>query len=52
MGQIGVLTAGEGQTAYYPTQKCTWDKKTCGKPGINGGFFSNPYLKFGANCCW
>jgi len=40
----------EGQTAYYPTQKCTWDKKTCGKPGINGGFFSNPYLKFGANC--
>ena len=44
----------EGQTAYYPTQKCKWEKmknkKECGKPGINGGFFSNPNLKFGANC--
>ena len=44
----------EGQTAYYPTQKCKWEKmknkEQCGKPGINGGFFGNPYLKFGANC--
>jgi len=44
----------EGQTAYYPTQKCKWEKmknkEECGKPGINGGFFGNPYLKFGANC--
>ena len=24
--------------------------KYCGKPGINGGFFSNPKLKFGVNC--
>ncbi len=49
----------EGQTAYYPTQKCTWDKMQdgdpkhrydCGMPGINGGFFSNPKLKFGINC--
>jgi hypothetical protein len=49
----------EGQTAYYPTQKCTWDKLQegnpknkydCGMPGINGGFFSNPKLKFGINC--
>jgi hypothetical protein len=22
----------------------------CGKPGLNGGFFANPELKFGANC--
>ncbi len=22
----------------------------CGKPGINGGFFANPYIKFGVNC--
>ena len=46
----------EGQTAYYPTQKCNWLKKSkkeraaCGKPGVNGGFFSDPYLKFGVNC--
>lgn len=48
-----------GQTAYYPTQKCTWDKLQrgdpkhrydCGKPGVNGGFFANPKLKFGVNC--
>ena len=39
-----------GQTAYYPTQKCNSIKKECGKPGINGGFFADPYLKFGINC--
>jgi len=46
----------EGQTAYYPTQKCRWEKMSkkereqCGKPGINGGFFADPYLRFGVNC--
>lgn len=49
----------EGQNAYYPTQKCDFDKLQrlskkdrfkCGLPGINGGFFSNPSLKFGINC--
>lgn len=52
----------EGQTAYYPVQKCYHDSimeedgfledsdKYCGKPGINGGYFSNPKLKFGVNC--
>ena len=49
----------EGQSAYYPTQKCAWDKlqrgprkdrHNCGRPGVNGGFFANPLLKFGANC--
>jgi len=46
----------EGQTAYYPTQKCKWEKMSkeerekCGKPGVNGGFFADPYLKFGVNC--
>ncbi len=48
-----------GQAAYYPTQKCTWDQLQrgpkkhrwdCGFPGINGGFFANPRLKFGVNC--
>jgi hypothetical protein len=52
------------QSAYYPVQKCTWDKiqnenehlpkyakKFCGRnPGLNGGYFSNPTLKFGVNC--
>ena len=49
----------DGQTAYYPTQQCTWDKlqkgpkkdrDSCGKPGINGGYFASPDIKFGANC--
>jgi hypothetical protein len=50
----------EGQMAFYPTQKSTWDKlqknstpekrRACGKPGINGGHFSNPELRFGVNC--
>ena len=45
-----------GQKAYYPTQKCNWEKKApeeklkCGNPGLNGGFFADPYLKFGVNC--
>lgn len=48
----------EGQMILYPTQKDTWsvlqrNKKRandCGRPGINGGFIVNPYVKFGANC--
>lgn len=49
----------EGQNAFYTTQKCTWDKLQrgpveergkCGMPGVNGGYFANPYLKFGALC--
>lgn len=48
----------DGQMAFFPTQKASWDKlqKTtdhkndCGRPGINGGFFENPYIKFGVNC--
>ena len=51
----------EGQSAYYPIQKCYWDKlqehhtkdkpnKKCGNPGVNGGFFASPHIKFGANC--
>jgi hypothetical protein len=45
-----------GQKAYYPTQKCNWEEKEpeeklkCGNPGLNGGFFADPYLKFGVNC--
>ncbi len=48
----------EGQMAFFPTQKKTWgelqkDEKTknnCGRPGINGGYFDNPNLRFGVNC--
>lgn len=48
----------DGQMAYYPTQKHTWEalqdnpntKHICGRPGINGGFIDNPYVRFGANC--
>jgi hypothetical protein len=48
----------DGQMAYFPTQKSTWDqlqknpknKNKCGRPGINGGYMDNPYLRFGVNC--
>lgn len=48
----------DGQMAYFPTQKQTWEdlqenpktKNICGRPGINGGFIDNPYVRFGANC--
>ena len=49
----------KGQMALYPTQKCTWEKLQqgpkkhrfdCGRPGLNGGYFENPYLRFGVNC--
>ena len=49
----------KGQVAIYPTQKETWDsiqqgpaeeRGACGKPGVNGGYFDNPELRFGVNC--
>ena len=45
------------QMALYPIQQDQWDKlqtsgleKSCGKPGINGGYFSNKSIRFGVNC--
>ena len=46
------------QMIFFPTQKKTWNelqknentKNNCGRPGVNGGYMSNPYLKFGVNC--
>jgi hypothetical protein len=46
------------QMALFPTQYSTWTKlqnnpykkNACGRPGINGGYFDNPNLKFGVNC--
>lgn len=49
----------KGQTAVYPTQKGSWERlqagpeeqrTACGVPGLNGGFFDNPELRFGVNC--
>jgi hypothetical protein len=48
----------EGQHAYFPTQKNTWNKlqqikgheHDLGRPGVNGGYFSNPNVRFGVNC--
>jgi hypothetical protein len=48
----------DGQMAFFPTQKETWSelqkfpkkKNNCGRPGINGGYIDNPYIKFGVNC--
>jgi hypothetical protein len=48
----------EDQHAYFPTQKATWSKlqkvkgheHDLGRPGVNGGYFSNPNVRFGVNC--
>lgn len=49
----------KGQAAIYPTQQSTYDKlqsgpedsrMSCGMPGVNGGHFDNPELRFGVNC--
>ena len=49
----------KGQAAVYPTQKNTWDRiqagpeeqrTSCGVPGLNGGYFDNPEMRFGVNC--
>ena len=49
----------EDQTAYFPTQQKTWEeiqksdpenKGKCGRPGVNGGYMVNPYLRLGVNC--
>jgi len=49
----------KGQVAVYPTQKATWEKvqngpederSACGQPGVNGGYFDNPEMRFGVNC--
>jgi hypothetical protein len=56
----------DGQMALFPTQKATWEKlqkldegcvsegekrgNNCGRPGVNGGYIANPYVKFGVNC--
>lgn len=49
----------KGQSAVYPTQTETWEKlqqgpedqrQACGRPGVNGGYFDNPELRFGVNC--
>ena len=48
----------EGQMALFPTQKSTFHnlqgikghENDCGRPGINGGYMTNPHIKFGVNC--
>ena len=49
----------KGQMAVFPTQKDTYatlqsgppeDQNACGTPGVNGGFFDNPEMRFGVNC--
>lgn len=48
----------ENQMALYPVQKSYWDliqanpetKGKCRNHGINGGYFFNDSIKFGANC--
>lgn len=49
----------KGQMAVFPTQNKTYEelqqgpeeqKGACGKPGVNGGYFDNPELKYGVTC--
>ena len=54
----GTYGWSEDQHAYFPTQKATWAKlqkvkgheHDLGRPGVNGGYFSNPNVRFGVNC--
>ena len=38
------------KTYYDKIQKDVSTRDTCGKPGVNGGYFDNKDLKFGVNC--
>jgi hypothetical protein len=49
----------KGQLALYPTSEDTYNKlqmgpeeqrRACGRPGVNGGYFDNPDLRYGVNC--
>ena len=49
----------KGQMAVFPTQEDTWrslqegpeeQRSSCGRPGLNGGYFDNPELRYGVNC--
>jgi hypothetical protein len=48
----------EDQMALFPTQAETYKnlqkipghEHDCGRPGINGGYISNPKVRFGVNC--
>ena len=48
----------DGQMALFPTQQKTFDElqkiegheNDCGRPGVNGGYISNPAIRFGVNC--
>jgi hypothetical protein len=49
----------KGQMAVYPTQESTYKKlqhgpeherMSCGRPGVNGGYFPNADQRFGVNC--
>jgi hypothetical protein len=49
-----------GGLALFPTQEETWRKLqlevdpakriACGRPGVNGGYFDNPELRYGVTC--
>jgi hypothetical protein len=38
-------TVAGQQTSATPS-----NKNNCGRPGINGGYIANPYVRFGVNC--
>jgi len=49
----------KGQMALYPTSDDTYQKlqqgpedqrQACGRPGVNGGYFDNPEMRFGVTC--
>ena len=49
----------KGQMAVYPTSDDTYAKLqkgpaeqqlSCGRPGVNGGYFDNPELRYGVTC--
>jgi hypothetical protein len=41
----GCAAVAGQQTSATPS-----NKNNCGRPGINGGYIANPYVRFGVNC--
>jgi len=37
-------------SAGHRPPKATSHKNDCGRPGVNGGYIANPYVRFGVNC--
>ena len=48
---IGIVFNTKGHICKLKSKsKCSKSVNNCGRPGVNGGYFDNPNIKFGVNC--